>query len=322
MDKRISIIIPTYNNEQQLERCLRSVMAQTYKNLEIIVINDGSTDGTATILDRLAKEDKRIIAIHKTNTGVSDTRNRGLEMATGDYIGFVDADDEVLPGMYAHLMVLITEHHADIAHCGFELVDPTQTTKFYGTGEKLLQNRNQALTSLLRADRFEPGIWNKLFSRKTIDTVRFSKDIKINEDLLFNVEAFHRADTLVFQDVILYRYLHNADSASRSGFNASKLRDVTEAAERIRAKFKDGELKPEVNRFYAGKLTDVYMTILNQENTKELRKEIRKKLAQTSNFGLSFRNLYLKYSLLYFLPVYRLSRLVYDKTLGKNKKWA
>ncbi|MDC0270544.1 glycosyltransferase, partial [bacterium] len=104
VENLISVIIPVYNAAPYIERCLRSVVKQTYRNLEIIVVNDGSTDGTDEILDQFAGTDDRIVVIHKKNTGVSDTRNKGLDFASGDYIGFVDGDDEVYPDMFEFLL--------------------------------------------------------------------------------------------------------------------------------------------------------------------------------------------------------------------------
>ena len=117
-EKLVSVIIPAYNIEDYIGRCLDSIISQTYKNLEIIVVDDGSRDYTGEILDNYAKKDRRIKVIHKENGGVSSARNKGIEAAEGDYIGFIDGDDLIEPGMYKTLVDLLEEENADIAHCG------------------------------------------------------------------------------------------------------------------------------------------------------------------------------------------------------------
>ena len=117
-EKLVSVIIPAYNIEDYIGRCLDSVLSQTYKNLEILVVDDGSSDCTGEILDDYEKKDQRIRVIHKENGGVSSARNIGIEAATGDYIGFVDGDDLMEPEMYKTLVNLLKEENADIAHCG------------------------------------------------------------------------------------------------------------------------------------------------------------------------------------------------------------
>ena len=113
-EKLVSVIIPAYNIEDYIGRCLDSVISQTYKNLEIIVVDDGSRDHTGEILDNYAKKDRRIKVIHKENGGVSSARNKGIEAAEGDYIGFIDGDDLIEPEMYKTLVDLLEEENADI----------------------------------------------------------------------------------------------------------------------------------------------------------------------------------------------------------------
>ena len=123
-EKLVSVIIPAYNIEDYIGRCLDSIISQTYKNLEIIVVDDGSRDHTGEILDNYAKKDRRIKVIHKENGGVSSARNKGIEAAEGDYIGFIDGDDLIESEMYKTLVDLLEEENADIAHCGYQMVFP------------------------------------------------------------------------------------------------------------------------------------------------------------------------------------------------------
>ena len=124
MNNKISIIIPAYNIEKYLSATLDSVLVQTYKNIEVIVVDDGSQDRTAAVIDDYAKRDSRIIAIHKENGGVTSARLRGLAESTGEWIGFVDGDDLVEPQMFARLLDNALANNADIAHCGYQMVFP------------------------------------------------------------------------------------------------------------------------------------------------------------------------------------------------------
>ena len=118
----ISVIIPIYNLEQYIERCVRSVMAQSYKNLQIILVDDGSSDGSGAVCDALAQQDSRIKVIHKPNGGVSDARNFGVKAASGQFISFVDGDDYVHPEFIATLHTLCVENKCRMAQCSFEAV--------------------------------------------------------------------------------------------------------------------------------------------------------------------------------------------------------
>ena len=120
MDKKISIIVPIYNTEKYLKRCLDSLIKQEYENIEIILINDGSTDGSLQICEEYKNKDNRIVLIDKIHTGVSHTRNIGLENVSGDYIGFVDSDDYIDKDMFKNLMIGIEKYNADICMCDLE----------------------------------------------------------------------------------------------------------------------------------------------------------------------------------------------------------
>ena len=161
--KKISIIVPIYNIEKYLPRCLESILAQTYKNIEVILVDDGSVDNSGMIADTYARNDQRIIVIHQVNKGVSAARNAGLDLATGDYIGFVDGDDYIEPDMYEILMRIIDEQQVDIAHCGYQMVYPSRIDYYYNTREKQKMNREEGVFELLKGRKIEPGLWNKLY---------------------------------------------------------------------------------------------------------------------------------------------------------------
>ena len=199
--KKISIIVPIYNIEKYLPRCLDSILAQTYKNLEVILVDDGSVDNSGMIADKYARKDQRIKVIHQVNQGVSVARNTGIDLATGDYIGFVDGDDYIEPDMYEILMRIIDEQQVDIAHCGYQMVYPSKTEYYYNTKKKIKMNREEGVLELLRGRKVEPGLWNKLYNAKLFDQVRLPAGIAETEDLLCNFELFSFAKNSIFFSV-------------------------------------------------------------------------------------------------------------------------
>lgn len=323
MQDLISIVIPTYNVAPYIERCLRGVANQTYRNLEIIIVNDGSTDETGAIIDRIAKADDRMIVIHKDNTGVSDTRNKGLDVASGDYIGFVDGDDEVYPDMFEFLISNAKKHHAEISHCGFELVNPDRIIAINGTGKVAVHGSSEALVALLQGKLFEPSTCNKLYARNILKDVRYPGGIRINEDLLFNVEAFDRCKRSVYEDVVKYRYMYNPNSAARLGFDISKQQDVLTVAKRIKNYLASKPaLTREVDCFYAEKILSLYRILYaNDSLDNQLALELRAGLSAIKGVNRSLRFRVLRTLIINFPSLYNLVRSVYNRLFVLRQKW-
>ena len=229
MNVKISVIIPAYNIQEYMGPTLDSVLAQTYRNLEIIIVNDGSKDGTGAVADAYAAKDSRIRVIHKENGGVTSARLQGVAEATGEYIGFVDGDDFIEPQMYARLMENMQAHNADISHCGYQMVFPSRVDYYYNTGRLVKQDRITGTQYLLAGEMIEPGLCNKLYHRHLFHSLLHSdlmpRDIRINEDLLMNYYLFRQANKSVFEDVCPYHYVLRKGSAATSKLNAYKLRD-------------------------------------------------------------------------------------------------
>lgn len=241
MNPRISVVIPVYNLEKYLERCLDSVINQTYHNLEIIIVNDGSSDGSKKIIDSYASRDSRIITIHKENSGVSAARNMGLNIATGDYIGFVDGDDIIELNMYEILARNAVEHNADISHCGYQLVKPNEVIYYHNTKEKIVMDRLQGIKELIVATKVEPGTVNKIFKSSVVKNIRMDSKIKYNEDYLFNIEAFDKAKKSVFEDLPLYHYMLRKGSAVTSNVNVKKFTDPLRVNHMVTELYKDNK---------------------------------------------------------------------------------
>lgn len=229
MNDKISIIIPAYNIENEITRCVESLLEQTYQNLEIILVNDGSSDGTLDVLYALSKRDRRIRVINKSNAGVTRARLDGVRAATGAWIGFVDGDDYVEPTMFETLLQNAYQYDADISHCGYQMVFPSRVDYYYNTGRVVQQDHITGLKDLLIGAFIEPGLWNKLFKRDLFEPIIQSDvmnlEIRNNEDLLMNFYLFREAKKSVFVDHCFYHYIVRLGSAANSVINEYKLRD-------------------------------------------------------------------------------------------------
>ena len=230
MNEKISIIVPAYNVAGYISRCLDSILAQTYRNLEIIAIDDGSTDKTGMILDAYAEKDARIIVVHQNNTGLVMVREKGISLATGDYVGFVDGDDAVDEDMYERLLKNAIDANADISHCGLCVYEiDGRKIPHYGTGKKIIQKSVEALGDLLEGVLFDASLCNKLYKKEMLHNSCLDMTIQSNEDLLRNFTLFSRASTVVFEDFCGYQYWSRENSMSNDAKAVRRNRQVMQA---------------------------------------------------------------------------------------------
>lgn len=218
MDEKISVIVPVYNVEQYLERCVDSIINQTYKNLEIILVNDGSTDNSGQLCDELAKKDDRIKVIHKKNGGVSETRNLGIRESNGNYITFIDSDDVVSAKMIEELYSNLLKNGADIS-IGNVIHNYNINNVVFddSNNDILLWNNEEALKEFLKAKitSFYPVA--KLFKKNIISNLEFNVDYKLAEDAMFITEILLVKDvTVVYSSKDIYAYCHRSESATTS----------------------------------------------------------------------------------------------------------
>ncbi len=224
----ISVIVPAYNIAQWLPRCLDSLLAQTGVELEVIVVNDGSTDETKAVLDAYAAEHDRVRVVHKENGGVTSARLRGVREASGSWIGFVDGDDEIEPEMYLRLLKNAHTFGADISHCGHQVHFPDGRVEYvHNTGELRQQDKLTGLRDLLDGGAVEASLCTKLYRRELFVGLEEKIDgsIKNNEDFLMNYYLFDRAEKAVWEDVCPYHYLLRRGSASYGQLSANIIFD-------------------------------------------------------------------------------------------------
>ena len=279
---KLSIIVPAYNVAQWLPRCLDSILAQTYQNLEIIVVDDGSTDDTSNILKQYAAMDTRIKPHYKANGGVTSARLAGICRASGEWVGFVDGDDEIQPNMYERLMENALKYGADISHCGYQMVFPDgRINYFHNTGRLVQQDKLTGLKDLLVGSMIEPGLWNKLF-RKTLfhsllqDNL-MDLSIKINEDLLMNFYLFSQAEKSVFEDFCPYLYVVRNTSASRQKLNEHKIYDPIKVKEHIIAAAPD-DIQEHAQKAYLNTCINVFNSVIltDQQEYEKDQKNVRR----------------------------------------------
>lgn len=233
----ISVIIPAYNAISTLERACRSVWAQTYPNVELVVVDDGSTDGTAALMDELALGREHVRVIHQKNGGVCRARNTGLDTAGGELIFFLDADDELLPQGLGNLWNCLRDTSADVVASSCLRVRPDGSSfeSLYGLGETtLVWHGLEPLEQSLKDHPATYAVWGKLYRREVIGNHRFPEGRKIHEDSFFLFTLFQQELTMAVTDLVTVRYYLTANSASRSFFSEKHLDILYFAGEKQR----------------------------------------------------------------------------------------
>lgn len=217
----ISVIIPVYNVEKYLNKCIDSVIKQDYKNIEILIVNDGSTDNSKEIGTYYEKKDERIKLINIENSGVSNARNIGIRSANGKYITFIDSDDYVEKDYVSELYKMCTKNKADISICGIQSYAPKyeKILKKNKTINKLLTTE-EAIVAMLDERLYYANVWAKMYKISILKNVEFDVNLKIGEDLKFNIQVFERANKVfVNTEKLLYNYLIRKNSVTRNEFN-------------------------------------------------------------------------------------------------------
>ena len=325
-EKLVSVIIPAYNIEDYIGRCLDSIISQTYKNLEIIVVDDGSRDYTGEILDNYAKKDRRIKVIHKENGGVSSARNKGIEAAEGDYIGFIDGDDLIEPEMYKTLVDLLEEENADIAHCGYQMVFPDRIDYYHNTGKKKIQTTEEGLKDLLSGEMIEPGLVNKLYKKELIKNCRLNETVKINEDLLMNYQLFKLSQKSVYYDITPYSYMIRSSSATGANSLITKREDSLRVLNQIKDDCINNNLLSIIYKRYIYLLMAICRDGLKDKSYMKYQKKQRKQLKKELKTDI-FKSCIpkkLKYMSLFscYLPhIMKVIYKMYDLKTGTSKKY-
>lgn len=219
---KLSVIVPVYNVKKYLKRCLDSLQRQTYPNLEFILVDDGSTDGSERICDEYAADD-RFRVIHQENQGVSAARNMGLALATGKWIGFVDSDDYVEPDMFSYLFALTQRYGADMAQCSAFWENSEMQREMPAPEQELCISEGTKPLSSTFWKYFSHYTWCKLFAKHVVSGIAFDPAYVIGEDVLFNLMALRASKKIVFGDKAKYHYWQNPESVCHGTITEQRL---------------------------------------------------------------------------------------------------
>ena len=225
MEKLVSVVLPCYNVAKYLDKNIKSLLNQSYKNFQLIYVNDGSKDETLEILNKYAALDSRIIVVDKVNGGVSSARNAGLEKAEGEYITFCDPDDYVSPIYLQTQVETLEKYNADVCVCKYKRVKEESNLKFAKTSlDSIIEYDTEgAVAQLMSGVLFDVCCWNKIFKAEFVKNLRFDESIYYAEDVHFCYFAFKNIKKLVYNPTILYAYVMRKGSLVKSKFKERKL---------------------------------------------------------------------------------------------------
>lgn len=226
----ISVIVPVYKAEKYLDKCINSILSQTYSNLEIILVNDGSPDKSGEMCDRFAEKDGRIRVFHKENGGQSSARNLGLDNMTGDYVSFIDSDDYIEPDMLKTLLDNASDHSAEISACGIARERDGKLLSYFNKDypenkDILVFSTNEALLENFRNSRLTYSPCDKLYHKSIWENLRMTEG-QIYEDMEVIPKCIERAKTVVYDPTPLYRYNLTEQSTIRGKFNPARFAEA------------------------------------------------------------------------------------------------
>lgn len=326
----VSVIVAVYNIEKYIAKCIDSIQRQTYSNLEIILVDDGSTDTSGAICDSFAEKDNRIIVIHRKNGGLSAARNSGLEIAKGEFIAFVDGDDWIEEGMYETMVLQARKHNAELVACRYACI----------YGEKREDRSSEAvyvyqglemLSKYLEEDEnvvIQHAAWNKLYRRELIGDERFPEG-KLYEDVVFSAKMLSRINTGVYIDTAYYDYVVNRDgSIMAMGLNKRMFTDLLPAyleKEELLGSLPDESLVTKHRYHYLKKMLGWYRNTKNSEERETIRAVFEKEkehLDEICACSLCSKNDERKFRLFFKSPKrFLVIMAINDATLLKIKKW-
>lgn len=326
----VSIIVPSYNVKEYIERTISSICNQRYKNIEIIIVDDGSTDGTRELIEQIQKKDNRIKSFFKEHEGVTKARLYGVKKAQGDWIGFIDSDDLISEDMYEILLRNALEYKADISHCGYKMIFPDREIFHYGTKEIVEQNSQKGLIDLIEGSFIEPTLCNKLFKRELFKNLFDQMDYSITnfEDLLMNFYLFKQSKKSVFFDVCNYYYMVRKNSAATSQITIQKISGPEKVFKIIKEKcLNDQKLTEILDKRITCHLLQVLL-IKKRNSPTEVREYCKKAKKELKSLRTQIKknNYSRKIKMLSFLAVnfpifYRMIHSLYAKITGNNKKY-
>lgn len=291
MEHLVSVIVPIFNVERFLERCFESIFNQTHKNFEIIAINDGSTDGSAAILDEWAQKDPRIKAVHQNNVGVAATRNSGLKLACGEYVLFVDSDDTIAPYGIERLVSKAVYNNLDIAYgAGFRI---SITGKISIPTNKPLHLIDKVLTGpqymedTIRCKSYNNGVWNKMYKRSfLIENELWFKEGIVYEDILWSPQVFLKAQRVQFIDVDFANIFVRHGSITQDPYNlAVRHHDSLYIFDQLKEVFLQANVTDEQRAVYLDYLANRRINLLKNYRAFYSKEQISANMAEIKKYA-------------------------------------
>ena len=323
MEELISIIIPVYKVEKYLDKCINSVLNQTYRNIEIILVDDGSPDKCGAMCDEYEKNDNRIKVIHKKNEGLSEARNAGIDIAKGKYITFVDSDDYVIDTYISFLYNLIKAKNADMS-MGKHYIQYPKRTMNTGTGKKYDLNAKQALEMCLYSNDIDVSAWAKLYKAELFKEIRYPKE-RVFEDSATIYKLIDKSKKIAFESVPIYYYVIRENSIITKDFDHRML-DLIKSTEEMTqfTKRKYPELEKASNR----RMMYAYLSTLTQMLRRnhidpEIEKKLLKYIKEHSKEVLKDKHLPIRdrialISIKFGTKFYKMIWRVYEKVTGRT----
>lgn len=310
MNNMISVIIPVYNVEKYIKKCVYSVTNQTYSNLEIILVDDGSTDNSKIICDELALKDSRISVIHQKNEGLSSARNKGIDNASGEWIAFLDSDDWIDNQMYETLLNVALSNNVLISSCSTRFVDAEgkSINQNNYTGDVFKYNEKEMIFGLLTQEHVRFEVWNKLWNRKLVGNTRFIVG-QVSEDIHFDRILFHKAKSMAHVDCAYHNYLTERDGNTKSKFRKGKMGIFKEFdlwVDDIKKYSQEEDTIEVVNTmavaFAIGMYEQACITGQSENIKKELELQVKKRYQRIQQFNYMDKKQILKVKLFYWNP--------------------
>lgn len=327
MNEVISVIVPVYNVEQYLDKCINSILNQTYKNIEVILVDDGSPDNCGKVCDEYSKMDSRIKVIHKENGGLSDARNVGIDNANGKYICFVDSDDYIENRYIELLYRAIKENNVDIAQCGINKISNDEIfIENIGYKKNEVKSSKKMLEDLYTTNWENILVWNKMYLKQIFEDVRFPKG-KIHEDEFTTHKVLYKVEKISIVDSYLYNYRQNEDSITGKKFNLKRL-DILEAIESrldFFQKNKENELYKLTLENYLAVLRNMYINVEKYiSDSTKIKKELKNKYMEKckillKNYDITFLKI-IKMKLFIIFPYIYYLKFILKELLNSKKK--
>lgn len=317
----ISVIIPVYNKEKYIAKCIDSVLSQTFSDFELVLIDDGSKDNSGKILDEYASKDSRVKVFHIENGGVMAARNLGVNKSVGEYITFIDGDDTVEKTLLETLLTTLEQNNCDIAHCNYSNVVGSEKTPVSNSGEVLVQSGEEAIEYLLLGKRYIVGLFPKLYKKQLFENIPEYTGIKINEDYLINFMLFQKAKKIVFKDLALYNYYAYDDSTTHTANPVNSWSDIQKVAKIVLEKSQGKTYETYSKYRYEKTFIELYgAMLLDKSVEKTEKKQCLTKLKEIYKGENSFsKNDRLKVRIYRYLPfAYKLGFKVFDKVRKKQ----